>query len=142
MESSNLFPSLELSVRTMDDITFYSESFAKYQTWYSLEIIYTKSMFNNNYWSNLYICYLSTAKGSKVDASQEMIAIGTTNIIGSFVSAYPATGSFARTAINAASGVRTQMNGLFTGILSLNLCIRSRISIAKSHNSTCNNFLM
>jgi len=89
-----------------------------------------------------YICYLSTAKGSKVDASQEMIAIGTTNIIGSFVSAYPATGSFARTAINAASGVRTQMNGLFTGILSLNLCIRSRISIAKSHNSTCNNFLM
>lgn len=59
------------------------------------------------------------SKGSRVDASQEMIAIGTTNVIGSFVSAFPATGSFARTAINASSGVRTQMNGLFTGLIAL-----------------------
>lgn len=59
------------------------------------------------------------SKGSKIDANQEMLAIGTTNLLGSFLSAYPTTGSFARTTINADSGVRTPMNGLFTGFIAL-----------------------
>lgn len=55
------------------------------------------------------------AKGQKVDATQEMIAIGASNILGSFTSSFPVTGSFSRTAVNAASGVRTPFNGIYTG---------------------------
>ena len=59
------------------------------------------------------------AKGLKVDASQEMIAIGASNLMGSFVSAYPITGSFSRTAVNHASGVHSPFGGLYTGALVL-----------------------
>ncbi len=48
-----------------------------------------------------------------------MIAMGICNVMGSFVSSYPTTGSFSRTAVNAASGVRTQMGGIYTGALVL-----------------------
>jgi sodium-independent sulfate anion transporter 11 len=57
------------------------------------------------------------AKGKRVDASQEMIAIGMSNIMGSFASSFPVTGSFSRTSVNAASGVRTPFGGLYAGIL-------------------------
>ncbi|XP_064478257.1 sodium-independent sulfate anion transporter-like isoform X2 [Ornithodoros turicata] len=56
------------------------------------------------------------AKGKSLDSTQEMIAIGICNIMGSFVSSYPSTGSFSRTAINHNSGVRTPMGGIFTGV--------------------------
>lgn len=56
------------------------------------------------------------ARGKSLDSTQEMIAIGICNIMGSFVSSYPSTGSFSRTAINHNSGVRTQMGGVFTGV--------------------------
>lgn len=62
------------------------------------------------------------AGGKPVDASQEMIALGFCNIFGSFVSSMPTTGSFSRTAVNAASGVKSPMGGLFTGALVL-LCL-------------------
>ncbi|ORX88713.1 sulfate permease [Basidiobolus meristosporus CBS 931.73] len=55
----------------------------------------------------------------KIDPNQEVIAIGFTNIIASFFSAYPATGSFSRTAIKAKSGVRTPLAGVFAGIIVL-----------------------
>lgn len=61
----------------------------------------------------------SFAKEKKVDATQEMIAIGASNIMGSFVSSYPSTGSFTRTAINHSSGVRTPAGGILTGSLVL-----------------------
>uniref|UniRef100_A0A8C6N695 Sodium-independent sulfate anion transporter n=1 Tax=Melopsittacus undulatus TaxID=13146 RepID=A0A8C6N695_MELUD len=41
------------------------------------------------------------------------------NILGSFVSSYPITGSFGRTAVNAQSGVCTPAGGLITGALVL-----------------------
>lgn len=56
-----------------------------------------------------------TAKGKAVDATQEMIALGLSNIAGSFVRSMPVTGSFTRTAVNNASGVRTPAGGIFTG---------------------------
>ncbi|KZS08864.1 Chloride anion exchanger [Daphnia magna] len=59
------------------------------------------------------------AKGSRIDVSQEMIAIGTSNILGSFASSYPVTGAFSRTVVNASSGVRTPFGGLYTGALVL-----------------------
>ncbi|CAG8548316.1 6406_t:CDS:10 [Diversispora eburnea] len=51
-----------------------------------------------------------------VNPSQELIAIGTTNALGSFFGAYPTTGSFVRTAIKSKSGVRTPLAGIFSGI--------------------------
>ncbi|KAL0105639.1 hypothetical protein PUN28_015852 [Cardiocondyla obscurior] len=59
------------------------------------------------------------AKGKSLDATQEMIALGTCNIFGSFVSSMPVTGSFTRTAVNHASGVKTPLGGIFTGGLVL-----------------------
>uniref|UniRef100_A0A7M4FPY0 Solute carrier family 26 member 11 n=1 Tax=Crocodylus porosus TaxID=8502 RepID=A0A7M4FPY0_CROPO len=44
---------------------------------------------------------------------------GCTNLLGSFVSSYPVTGSFGRTAVNAQSGVCTPAGGLVTGTLVL-----------------------
>ncbi|KAK9761242.1 Sulfate permease 2 [Basidiobolus ranarum] len=55
----------------------------------------------------------------KIDPNQEVIAIGFTNIIASFFSAYPATGSFSRTAIKAKSGVRTPIAGVYAGVIVL-----------------------
>uniref|UniRef100_A0A5G2R5I2 Solute carrier family 26 member 11 n=1 Tax=Sus scrofa TaxID=9823 RepID=A0A5G2R5I2_PIG len=51
----------------------------------------------------------------RVDANQELLAIGLTNILGSLFSSYPVTGSFGRTAVNAQSGVCTPAGGLMTG---------------------------
>nr|CAD7589968.1 unnamed protein product [Timema genevievae] len=59
------------------------------------------------------------AKGKAVDATQEMIALGISNILGSFVRSMPVTGSFTRTAVNNASGVCTQLGGAITGLLIL-----------------------
>ncbi|XP_023555091.1 sodium-independent sulfate anion transporter isoform X3 [Octodon degus] len=55
----------------------------------------------------------------RVDANQELLAIGLTNTLGSFISSYPITGSFGRTAVNAQSGVCTPAGGLVTGVLVL-----------------------
>ncbi|XP_032032551.1 sodium-independent sulfate anion transporter [Hylobates moloch] len=55
----------------------------------------------------------------RIDANQELLAIGLTNMLGSLVSSYPVTGSFGRTAVNAQSGVCTPAGGLVTGALVL-----------------------
>jgi len=52
-----------------------------------------------------------------INPSQELIAIGITNIFGPFFGAYPATGSFSRTAIKSKAGVRTPLAGLITAIV-------------------------
>ncbi|KAI5728042.1 hypothetical protein M8J77_010767 [Diaphorina citri] len=59
------------------------------------------------------------AKGKSLDATQEMIALGLCNIAGSFVQSIPTAGSFTRTAVNHASGVKTPFGGFFTGTLVL-----------------------
>ncbi|GME99542.1 unnamed protein product [Ambrosiozyma monospora] len=51
----------------------------------------------------------------KINPNQELIAIGVTNLISTFFHAYPATGSFSRTALKAKCGVRTPFAGVFTG---------------------------
>ncbi|XP_047360090.1 sodium-independent sulfate anion transporter isoform X1 [Vespa velutina] len=62
------------------------------------------------------------AKGKTLDATQEMLAVGLCNVIGSFVRSMPTTGSFTRTAVNNASGVKTPMGGIITGLLVLLAC--------------------
>lgn len=51
----------------------------------------------------------------KVVPDQELIAIGATNLIGTFFHAYPATGSFSRSALKAKCNVRTPLSGIVTG---------------------------
>lgn len=54
-----------------------------------------------------------------IDPSQELVAMGFTNLLGPFLGAYPATGSFSRTAIKAKAGVRTPLAGVFTAVIVL-----------------------
>lgn len=67
---------------------------------------------------NIAICK-AFANGKSVDATQELIAIGTANIANSFVQGYPGTGALSRGAVNNASGVRTPLGSLYTGESSL-----------------------
>ncbi|XP_026215718.1 LOW QUALITY PROTEIN: sodium-independent sulfate anion transporter [Anabas testudineus] len=55
----------------------------------------------------------------RINANQELLAIGVTNIMGSFVSAYPVTGSFGRTAVNSQTGVCTPAGGIITSAIVL-----------------------
>ncbi|KZS89863.1 high affinity sulfate permease [Sistotremastrum niveocremeum HHB9708] len=55
--------------------------------------------------------------GYKINPNQELIAIGVTNTVGSVFNAYPATGSFSRSALKATSGVRTPAAGWLTGVV-------------------------
>ncbi|EHL03631.1 hypothetical protein GLAREA_00777 [Glarea lozoyensis ATCC 20868] len=54
-----------------------------------------------------------------INPSQEMVAIGVTNILGPFLGGYPATGSFSRTAIKSKAGVRTPFAGVITALIVL-----------------------
>jgi sodium-independent sulfate anion transporter 11 len=54
-----------------------------------------------------------------INPSQELVAVGFTNLIGPFLGAYPATGSFSRTAIKSKAGVRTPLAGIFTAVIVL-----------------------
>ncbi|KAI0807264.1 sulfate permease [Fomes fomentarius] len=55
--------------------------------------------------------------GYKIDPNQELIAIGVTNTIGTLFGAYPATGSFSRSALQSKSGVRSPASGLFSAMV-------------------------
>ncbi|KAJ9157632.1 Sulfate permease [Pleurostoma richardsiae] len=54
-----------------------------------------------------------------INPSQEMVAIGVTNVLAPFLGGYPATGSFSRTAIKSKAGVRTPFAGVITAIVVL-----------------------
>ncbi|KAH7399547.1 sulfate transporter family-domain-containing protein [Pyrenochaeta sp. MPI-SDFR-AT-0127] len=54
-----------------------------------------------------------------INPSQELVAIGVTNCLGPFLGAYPATGSFSRTAIKSKAGVRTPFAGVITAFVVL-----------------------
>eukprot|EP00112_Aurelia_sp_Birch-Aquarium-sp1_P013596 Seg2889.4 transcript_id=Seg2889.4/GoldUCD/mRNA.D3Y31 product="Sodium-independent sulfate anion transporter" protein_id=Seg2889.4/GoldUCD/D3Y31 len=53
----------------------------------------------------------------KVDASQELIAIGFSNIFVSFFKGFPITGSFARSVLNSASGAATPFSDVISGLI-------------------------
>jgi len=55
----------------------------------------------------------------EVDAGRELWALGMANVLGSFTSSYPVTGSFSRSAVNNQVGAQTQLAGLITGLLLL-----------------------
>lgn len=49
---------------------------------------------------------------SEINANVELTALGLSNMIGSFFSCYPSTGSFSRTAVNAKAGAKTLISNL------------------------------
>lgn len=54
-----------------------------------------------------------------INPSQELTAIGITNLLGPFLGAYSSTGSFSRTAIQSKAGSRTPLTGIITAIIVL-----------------------
>ncbi|CAH0563579.1 unnamed protein product [Brassicogethes aeneus] len=59
------------------------------------------------------------ASGTIIDATQELFTLSMCNVIGSFFSSMPITGSFSRSAVNHASGVQTPFGGVITGLMVL-----------------------
>ena len=58
---------------------------------------------------------LAAKSGHYIDGNQEFIGQGISNIVGSFVSSYVATGSFNRSAVNYEAGARTPLSAIIAG---------------------------
>lgn len=52
-----------------------------------------------------------------IDANQELIALGVSNMVGSFFQSYSSTASFSRSAINGAAGAKTNLSALFSVLM-------------------------
>ncbi|WP_299051241.1 sulfate permease [uncultured Polaribacter sp.] len=53
----------------------------------------------------------------EIDANQELIALGTSNIVGSLFQSYPTTGGFSRTAVNDQAGAKTGIAPLISALV-------------------------
>ena len=53
----------------------------------------------------------------EIDANQELIALGTSNIMGSLFQSYPTTGGFSRTAVNDQAGAKTGIAPLISALV-------------------------
>jgi len=53
----------------------------------------------------------------QIDANQELIALGTSNIVGSLFQSYSTTGGFSRTAVNDHAGAKTGMAAIISAIV-------------------------
>ncbi|KAI3470703.1 hypothetical protein Pfo_027366 [Paulownia fortunei] len=60
---------------------------------------------------------LAAKNGYELDSNQELFGLGVANIVGSFFSVYPTTGSFSRSAVNHESGAKTGLSGIVMGII-------------------------
>ena len=60
---------------------------------------------------------LAARSGQHLNGNQEFIGQGMSNMVGSFFSAYVATGSFNRSAVNYEAGARTPLAAMFAGLL-------------------------
>lgn len=60
---------------------------------------------------------IANKKGYKVNANQELVALGSANLGGALFQAFPTTGGFSRTAVNDQSGAKTTIASIFTAIL-------------------------
>lgn len=59
----------------------------------------------------------ATRNRYRIDANQELIALGASNVVGAFLGAYPVTGGFSRTAVNAQAGAKTPLASLITAAM-------------------------
>ena len=56
-------------------------------------------------------------KQNEIKPNQELMAMGLSNIFGSFFKAFPVTGGFSRTAVNNQSGARTGLASMISGTI-------------------------
>lgn len=73
---------------------------------------------------------IASRSGQRIDGNQEVIGQGMSNMIGSFFSAYPASGSFNRSGLNYESGAKTPMSSIFAAVF-LSIIILFVASLAK-----------
>lgn len=59
---------------------------------------------------------IATKSHQRIDSDQEFIGQGMSNIIGSFFSCYPGSGSFTRSAVNYSAGAQTPLAAIFAAI--------------------------
>lgn len=60
---------------------------------------------------------VATHSNQRIDANQEFIGQGLSNIVGSFFSSYAGSGSFTRSGLNYESGARTPLSAIFAAVL-------------------------
>jgi len=59
---------------------------------------------------------IATKSNQRINASQEFIGQGLSNVVGSFFSSYAGSGSFTRSGINYAAGAKTPFSAIFAAI--------------------------
>jgi len=59
---------------------------------------------------------IAIRSGQAIDGNQEFIGQGLSNIVGSFFSGYPASGSFNRSGVNYAAGARTPLAAVYASL--------------------------
>jgi SulP family sulfate permease len=62
---------------------------------------------------------LASKRRQKIDADQELIALGASNLGASFTGGYPVTGGFSRSVVNFSAGANTGLASIITGSLIL-----------------------
>jgi SulP family sulfate permease len=60
---------------------------------------------------------IAAKSGQKIDGNQEFVGQGLSNMVGSFFSCYPGSGSFTRSGVNYDSGAQTPMSAIFAAVL-------------------------
>ncbi|CAK8712209.1 MAG: sulfate permease, SulP family [Candidatus Electronema aureum] len=59
---------------------------------------------------------VATKSGQRINANQEFIGQGMSNLVGSFFSSYAGSGSFTRSGINYAAGAKTPLSAIFAAV--------------------------
>lgn len=62
---------------------------------------------------------IASLTGQKIDINQEIFGQSMANLVGSFFSCFPGSGSFTRTAVNYSAGARSRLAGIMSGVLIL-----------------------
>lgn len=62
---------------------------------------------------------LASKRRQKIDADQELIALGAANVGAAFTGGYPVTGGFSRSVVNFSAGANTGLASIITGLLIL-----------------------
>lgn len=55
----------------------------------------------------------------RVDANQELVALGVANLAGAFFRSFPTTGGFSRTAVNSQAGAKSTLASVFSAVVIL-----------------------
>ena len=60
---------------------------------------------------------VATKSSQRIDASQEFIGQGLSNIVGSFFSSYAGSGSFTRSGVNYGAGAKSPLSAIFSAVI-------------------------